>query len=112
VVELVVVIFVWIGRLFALEVESCLRRQRVGGSRRLIWEWRRGMVAGLRAGGRRLLPRKMRGLGWDSAWRLCSICVRVLGGVRSSTSEQVVGGVVSRELRWPLPWLSSQVRLH
>jgi hypothetical protein len=109
VVELVVAIFVWICRLFALEAESYLRRQRVGGSRRPIWEWRRGMVAGLRAGGQRLWLRITQGLGWDSAWRVCSICVQVLGSIRSSRAS---GGVVSRELRWALSWLSSQVRLH
>ena len=96
-VELVVETSVWMCRLFALEAESCLQRQRVGGSRRLLWEWRRGMVAGLRAGGRTLLLRIMRGLGWDNAWRVCLICVRVLESVRSSRAS---GGVVSRGLRW------------
>jgi hypothetical protein len=109
VVELVVQIFVWVCCLAALEAESYLRRQRVGDNRRLIWVWRRGMVAGLRAGGRRLLLHIMRGLGWDNAWCVWSICSRVLGSMRSSGAS---GGVVSRELRWASSWVSSQVWLH
>ena len=67
------------------------------------------MVGDLRAGGRRLLLRKVRGLGLDNAWYVCLIRVRVLGTVRSCRAS---GGVVSRELRWALSWVSSQMSVY